>query len=264
MPAKQKNKISLFMDKIAAEVINMPHWEPSITYRKTGLDIVTDTDIKIENFIKKSIEREFPDHSILSEEKVNIIKQENNPDSGLWIIDPIDGTINFAAGMPLFGISIAYLEIGKAILGRIILPKFKSIYKVQNNSNSYKNGKIISVSNRDLQNAVIGITLTSHFSVEEINKTLEVIRLLSNKTRGIRIIVSESLELAWIAEGILDGSICVKSDIFGAAAGKLLIEKAGGIVTNFDNDDFLSKPENIIASNGAIHDKLLKIVENIF
>ncbi len=274
---QKQNKISLFIDDISTKLLNIfkeqkrksarynkelvisAFMEEQITvHNKTELDIVTNKDIEIETFIKNSIRHKFPNHSILSEETDEVKKDINH----LWVIDPIDGTINFASGSPLFAISIAYLKKNDVLSGRIILPKFKAIYKAEKNIGAYKNNEKLTVSDKRLKESVVSVVLTSHFSSQEINETLTIIRLLSDKVRGIRIIVSEALELAWIAEGILDGNICVKADLYGASAGKLLIEEAGGNVTNFSEENFLHNPENIVASNGIIHKELIEIIQS--
>jgi len=207
----------------------------------------------------KIIREAFEDHNILTEET----KQSRTQSPYLWIIDPLDGTINYASGLPLFAVSIGVQYQGNTIAGVINLPALGEVYTAVQGEGAYEGGRRLTVTTSELSEAVVSVILTSHFSEEHSQNTLNVIKALTGSIRGVRIIVCEAFELASIASGRLDGNICIKADAYGAAAGQLLIEEAGGRVTEFSGRTFDKTSQSIVASNGVIHKELTKITSSL-
>lgn len=227
---------------------------------KEGYDIVTDVDLFMEKGIINLIKQLFPEHSIHSEES-----GENKTDSEYeWLIDPIDGTINFANNIPLYSTNIALNKNDETILGLIIIYNENNCYYAIKGKGAFCNREPIHVSQKEeLKDSVITFCLTSHYNTERINEVLDIEKMLADKVRGLRLIVSSSIELAWLASGKIDGYINIKaSKGVGSAAGRLLVEEAGGIVTNIKGNKRAKIDTNLI-SNGIIHQKLLNALKYV-
>lgn len=220
-------------------------------------DIVTDVDIYMESKIIEKIKEIFPEHSIYSEEKGEIIGESEYT----WFIDPIDGTINFAAGIPLFSTSIALKKNNEAIFGLVIDYNQNDVYYAFKGQGAYCNDKRLKVSNTNkLNNSILSFCLTSHYSNEHIKDVLYVEEKLASKVRGLRLIVSCAIELCWCASGKIDGVINVKPSVgLSSAAGKLFVEEAGGKITNLVGDK-REKIDTMLVTNGKIHNELVEIL----
>lgn len=221
-------------------------------------DIVTDVDIYIEKAITSFITKNFPRHSIYSEE----VGEDNKKCEYQWLIDPIDGTINFASGIPLFATSIALRKNGDTIMGVILDYSQNDVYYCIKGQGAFCNGQPIHVSNCNmLKNSVISFCLTSHYNEEHIRKVLNVEEKIASKVRGLRLIVSAAIELAWCASGKIDGCLNVKPSIgLSSAAGKLLVQEAGGRVTNLVGKQ-RGNIDTMLVTNGKIHDEILSAIK---
>lgn len=217
-------------------------------------DIVTDVDIFMEKQIVSKLQEWFPEHSIYSEE-IGELHKNNEYE---WLIDPIDGTINFSSGIPMFSTSIALRKNQDTIFGFIYDYTQEKCYYTIKDKGAYCNGKQIHVSsNENLSESVISFCLTSHYNTERINEVLEVEKSLASKVRGLRLIVSAAIELAWCAEGKIDGCINIKSSMgLSSAAGKLLVMEAGGMVSNCKGEK-RKNVDTMLVTNGKIHTKLV-------
>lgn len=226
---------------------------------KENNDIVTDIDIYMEKQIIYFIKQEFPNHSIFSEE----VGDDGNKSSEYqWLIDPIDGTINFATGIPLFATSIALRKNYDTIFGIIFDYSQNDIYYCIKNQGAYCNGKPIKVSNNNqLKNSVISFCLTSHYNETHIKKILNIEEKLASRVRGLRLIVSAAIELAWCASGKIDGCINIKPSVgLSSAAGKLLVKEAGGKVTNIEGKQ-RKNIDTMLVTNGKIHNEILSVIK---
>ena len=226
--------------------------------KKEGNDIVTAVDIYIEKNIINVIKEIFPEHAIYSEEAL----EEKKKSDYEWLIDPIDGTINFAAGIPLFTTSIALKKKNEIILGIILDYNQNNIYYALKGQGAFCNGQKIQVSNHDkLKDSIISFCLTSHYNDKYIKDVLYVEEKLAAKVRGLRLIVSQALELCWCASGKIDGLINVKPSIgISSAAGKLLVAEAGGKITNLKGNK-QNKKDTLLVTNQKIHNEILKVLK---
>ena len=224
-------------------------------------DIVTDVDIFMEKKIIEKIKELFPKHSIYSEEKGKI---EGDSDY-VWFIDPIDGTINFAAGIPLFSTSIALKQNDETIFGLVIDYNQKDVYYAFKNQGAFCNNKRLTVSNNEkLSNSILSFCLTSHYNDKHIKDVLKVQENLAQKVRGLRLVVSGAIELCWCASGKIDGVINVKPSIgLSSAAGKLFVKEAGGIITNLKGNE-REKVDTLLVTNGKIHNEIVESLKNVF
>ncbi len=220
-------------------------------------DIVTAVDVFMENEIIKIIKEWFPEHSIYSEECGEL----SNNSEYEWFIDPIDGTINFAAGIPLFSTSIALKKNDETIFGIVFDYNQNDVYYAIKGQGAFCNENKLNVSdNEKLSDGIISFCLTSHYSDKHIKDVLKVEEKLASKVRRLRLVVSGAIELCWCASGKIDGVLNVKPSIgVSSAAGKLFVQEAGGKITNLLGNK-REKIDTMLVTNGKIHDEILKVL----
>ncbi|MFZ2205526.1 MAG: inositol monophosphatase family protein [Minisyncoccia bacterium] len=245
----------------AGKIQHSYKYEDYSTRRKDLNDIVTEVDLLCEKAIMSEITSRFPGHGFKSEETVTEI---NSLKEYIWVIDPLDGTINYSSLMPFYSVSLALQKNGETILGVIFSNEFNELYTVVKNKGAFLNGTPLHVSSRaELKDSVFSFMMTSHYSDEHRKKIIGLIDKVSPHVRGLRLFVSQALELAYIATGKLDGHICIKSRGFSAAAGVLLLREAGGHITDIFGNEFGNNAQSLIASNGILHDKIMNIVRDV-
>jgi myo-inositol-1(or 4)-monophosphatase len=223
--------------------------------QKDGLNNpVTEADLASEDLIISIIRAEFPDHYILTEEAGNLPTDSNYK----WIIDPIDGTVNFAHLIPLCCVSIGIEKDGEVIMGAIYNPFIDEFYFAEKGKGAFCNDKPIGVSaqkNVSLSCLVTGFPYTY---VEEPNGALEVFARFVRAGVSVRRLGSAAMDLCWVACGRFDGYFEQSLKPWDSAAGFLLVNEAGGKVTNFEGEPYSPYDKKIIATNGTIHDELFE------
>lgn len=242
----------------AAECLQTMQGEISAPKRKALLDIVTDADLAAEKLIIEGLRTLTPDAGFLAEEQ----GQSGPQHIKRWIIDPLDGTVNYASGLPWFSVSLAYQESGRTQLALIEAPSAPLSARYIDGVEASVDGLPARVSGVDrLEDAVVSVLLTSHFQPLDIARAMRAIERLSRAARGVRIVVSGAYELALIASARLSAFVALSADTVSYAAGMPLVRAAGGTVTCLDGraarDDDLEK----IASNGRIHAELLACLQ---
>lgn len=186
-------------------------------------DIKLDLDVRAQALITEHLLARFPDHAIYGEEGI----AGNQASDFQWIVDPIDGTVNFFYGIPHFCISIALRERGEIILGVIYDPMRDEMWQVEQGGEATLNGKTIQVSARDkLSDAVLSIGFAK--SKTTIAAGLPVLEYFVSRARKCRLMGSAALDLAYVACGRLDAYLESSVSLWDVAAGKLLVEAAGG------------------------------------
>ena len=221
-------------------------------------DLVTEVDHAAEKLIMDIIRTEFPDHFILSEE-VGEIKMDS---AYKWIIDPIDGTVNYANGIPICCVSIGVEHEGKMILGAVFNPFIDEFFFAEKGAGAFMNEKRIRVSEKD---SVLHSCLVTGFPytyLDSQNGPLEVFSRLIRKGVAVRRLGSAAIDLCWVAAGRFDGFYEHKLNAWDSAAGFLLVEEAGGKVTDFEGNPYSPYQPHIVATNGKIHTELLGWVNN--
>lgn len=226
---------------------------------KEGRDIVTSTDIFIEKKLIEKLRNLYPSHFFSSEEIGEAAIDQSRSDVFEWVIDPIDGTINYSAGLPWFSTSICLKHNETLVVGIVYLYESQNIYSAVLGEGSFCNDRPIHVSKTpSLDKSILSFMLTSHYNEEQTDYILKIVRNLSLKTRGLRLLVSQAYELCMIAEGKLDGTVCIKSKGFSSSAGALIVQEAGGKVTTIDGKERTSKATSLLVSNGILHEELVK------
>ncbi|RLC38167.1 inositol monophosphatase [Candidatus Falkowbacteria bacterium] len=221
---------------------------------KAHQEILTKVDLMSEKVIIDEVKKNFPEHSILSEEAGD----DNIKSEYLWIIDPIDGTTNFSMHNPLWCVSVGIAYRGEIVLGFIYAPCQNELYTAQKGQGAYLNGKKIKVSN-----IFEGKILNAFCSAREIKHTKKAVRYFSyQKLRGgsCYMLGSAALELGYVAAGRLESMVIPGAHPWDVAAGVLLVREAGGIVSDFKGGEWTLRSENMLASNGKVHREVLKVI----
>lgn len=222
---------------------------------KGDINIVTEADQFSENLIIGAIKHRFPEHGILSEESPAIA----GTGKIRWIIDPLDGTTNYAHGYPVFCVSIALESDGKIILGVIYDPMREEMFVATRGEGSYMNDKKIKVSNHDDISKCLLATGFPYDIRESKENNLDYFNWMAKKCQAIRRAGAAALDLAYLAAGRFDGFWELKLKPWDTAAGCLMVEEAGGTVSDLSGNDWTISSPNVLASNGFIHKKMIDI-----
>ena len=228
-----------------------------IISNKEGINnLVTEVDHKSEAAIFKVIKEQFPEHYILSEEAGEIIQDSNYK----WIIDPIDGTVNYANRIPICCVSIGIEKDGKMILGAVYNPFIGELFIAEKGKGSTLNNKTIHVSNKSDVSTSCLVTGFPYTYLDETNGPLQVFEKLIRKGVPVRRLGSAAIDLCWVAMGRFDGFYEHQLQAWDSAAGFLMIEEAGGKVTDLSGKYYNPYQHGIVATNGKIHDELLNVI----
>jgi myo-inositol-1(or 4)-monophosphatase len=220
-------------------------------------NLVTEVDHASEKLIIGIIREAFPDHHILTEESGDLPKHS----SYKWIIDPIDGTVNFANGIPICCVSIAVEKDGEVIMGAVYNPFINEFFFAEIGKGAFLNDQPISVSKKT---KVAEACLVTGFPYKytEGEGLLETFGSFIKKGIPVRRLGSAAIDLCWVACGRFDGYYEFFLNAWDSAAGFLIVQEAGGRVTDFSGKPFSPYQEKIIATNGLIHDELVQWINN--
>jgi myo-inositol-1(or 4)-monophosphatase len=242
----------------AAEILRFFNKEFTISNKEGVNNLVTEADHASEKAIIDVIHRHFPDHHILSEETGEIVLDS----SYKWIIDPIDGTINFAHGIPLNCVSIAVEHHGEIVMAVVYNPHLHEYYFAEKGKGATLNDKPIRVSE---QTRAIHSCLVTGFPYTYINSPngpLEIFERFVRKGVPVRRLGSAAIDLCWVAAGRFDGFYEHKLEPWDSAAGYLIVEEAGGKVTDLTGNKFSVYQHKVLATNGKIHDEMIELINN--
>jgi myo-inositol-1(or 4)-monophosphatase len=226
-------------------------------FRKTGYDIVTEADLTVEALLREELGAVVPGADFCSEESTPPVPREA---SWNWVVDPLDGTVNFAAGLPTYAVTVALRKGSLVLVCATLVPELRLCFTASADG-AFLNGCAIAPSARtELANSVIGVTLTSNGSMEVRARSLSLIKALAGRCRGVRIITSTALELGWTAAGRLDGFVCLEADTYSATAGAAMVRFAGGVVSAWRDEIRVDGVAPIIAAAPGIHASLASAV----
>ncbi len=225
--------------------------------RKGTIDLVTEIDNRSENYILGEIRSRYPSHRVVAEES----GEQQGEDCCLWYIDPLDGTVNFAHGIPVFTVSIAYQEGGMVMLGVVYDPMRDELFSAERGKKASLNGKEISVSSiTELDHSLLATGFSYDIRTNP-NTNLDNFARFSMRSQGIRRFGSAALDLCYVACGRFEGFWELRLNAWDVAAGGLIAETAGASVTDIHGQpDYLAKPQSILAANPALHQSMLYVL----
>ena len=223
---------------------------------KGDINLVTDVDYLCQEKIIELIVKDFPGDEIISEEKTNCYDNQKNR----WIVDPLDGTTNYAHGYPFFCTSIAYEKDGDIILGVVYNPIFDELFYSKKGEGAYLNGSRIKVSTvKTLKGALLTTGFPYDLATNKRNNVDNFIKFLY-AAQAIRRDGSAALNLCYLACGRFDGFWELKLNPWDVASGYLILLESEGKITNFQGNAFDIYKDDIAASNGLIHDAILEVL----
>ena len=237
----------------AAEIKRFFNNDFKISYKEGINNPVTEADHAAEKAIMDVIKAEYPDHYILSEEAGEIIHES----SYKWIIDPIDGTINFSRGIPINCVSIGIEYNKEVIMGAVYNPHLDELFLAEKGQGASLNEKSIRVSGETTVLKSCLVTGFPYTYLDSPNGPLEVFDRLIRKGVPVRRLGSAAIDLCWVAAGRFDGFYEHKLEAWDSAAGSLMVEEAGGRVTDLKGLPYSPYQHGIVATNGLIHEELL-------
>jgi myo-inositol-1(or 4)-monophosphatase len=233
------------------------HTDLSVSHKGT-VNLVTDVDLASEELIVTRILKAFPTHSILAEER-----HKNAGDGAVtWVIDPLDGTTNYAHGYPVFSVSIGLEIAGEVEWGAVFDPVRNELYTARRGSGASCNGISLCVSKvRSLGASLLATGFPYDIRTSEQNN-LGNFCAFALRSQGVRRSGSAALDLCHVASGRLDGFWELKLNPWDCAAGYVIVREAGGTVTNFCGSPGSIYEGEVIASNGRIHEEMINILTN--
>ena len=255
---EQAKKAALEAGKILLKHFgNVPR---SAVRKKARNDFISFVDEESEEIIIKIIRSAFPDHAILAEEGGAF----ENDSPYRWIIDPLDGTTNYLHSIPVFAVSIALEYKNSLIAGVIYNPVSDEIFWASKGEGAFFNGRSISVSDTPILEESFVATGFPFKNKELLSDYLKAFKNIFQQCTGARRMGSAAIDLAYVAAGRFDGFWEIGLKPWDVAAGAIIIEEAGGIVTDFWNGSQYLNNSYIIASNGKIHKEMGEIIKQVF
>jgi myo-inositol-1(or 4)-monophosphatase len=225
---------------------------------KAKHDIVTEVDIAAEKIIVEKIKSAFPGHNILSEESG---ATKNNSEFS-WLIDPTDGTMNYYHASPPFRVALCLMKNNQPLLSTIYNPAKDELYYAEKGQGATMNGKSIGVNeNFDIKNSVV----MTHISSKKDARARTILALdnIFKKTLHMRIFGSGIAAMTYVASGKFDVFFNVKTYPWDILPGALLVQEAGGIVTDIEGKNITTESTSVLATNGKVHKQMLELLEDI-
>jgi myo-inositol-1(or 4)-monophosphatase len=242
-----------------AGAVQRERYETALTIgtKSAAVDLVTEVDKRCEALIVDALRRERPDDAILAEEGSN---RESASAVWRWVIDPLDGTVNYAHGYPRFCVSIGVEQRGVRSVGVVYDPLLDELYHAMRGRGAFRNGRPIAVS----QETELGRSLFATGFAYDVHRSkednLDQFGKFVKNARAVRRDGSAALDLCYVASGRLDGYWEQKLEAWDLSAGALIVEEAGGRVTNLTGGALPTGRSSVVSSNGRVHDAMLALL----
>lgn len=244
---------------VKAGQIQTEHARKAFHVGKKGLiDLVTEVDVAVESGFRNMIAGRFPDHAVLGEEMG--MSPDDSQARCRWLFDPIDGTTNYAHGLPIYCASAALEVDGRIQVGAVFDPTREELFTAERGRGAFLNGTPLRVSQAS---ALVDSLLVTGFPYDVQTRTDDIVGLFGRflgRARAVRRLGSAALDLCYVAAGRMDGFWEQDLKPWDVAAGILLVEEAGGRVSGFSGAPFSPYGANIVASNGHLHQQMLDVI----
>ncbi len=245
---------------LAAGHLQRSYFRRHLTIRKKGaIDLVTEADVAVEQDIRARVARRFPSHDFLGEESAAAVSAS----PFRWIVDPIDGTTNFAHGVALFCVSIALEIEGRVEVGVIYDPMADELFTAERGEGARLNGRRLAVTTEGALIDALLVTGFPYTATDERREQLEMFAAFLAESRAVRRLGSAALDLCFVAAGRFEAFWEQNLHPWDVAAGALLVSEAGGQVTDFRGGAFDPFGRQIVASNGAVHPRMLDVISRV-
>jgi len=244
----------------AGHIINKLYEQPHMIRYKGSIDLVTEADTASEEIILEALSQAASDIPVLAEESSSGIQEI--PAGQVWIVDPLDGTTNFAHGFPWFCISIALMEAGMVRLGVIYCPVQDELFCAGHRAGAWLNGRPIKTTRESQLSRSLLATGFPYDVQKHPDPVIASLKRMLTRAQGIRRAGAAAADLAYVACGRLDGFWEIKLKPWDTAAGLLLVEEAGGKVTDFMEKPYSPFVPEILASNGLIHEDMAALLRD--
>ncbi|MEK7807528.1 MAG: inositol monophosphatase family protein [Chloroflexota bacterium] len=224
---------------------------------KGAIDLVTDYDKRSEAYIVSALRQAFPDHALHGEEGTRVNKGADYE----WLIDPIDGTTNFAHGLPIFSVSLGLAHHGEPVLGVVYDPSREEIFSAIKGEGAHLNGKPIRISTTSNLNHSLLVTGFPYDARTNPDNNVKEFVQFTMRSQAVRRLGSAALDLCYVASGRFDGFWEKRINLWDVAAGTIIVREAGGVVTEATGESPI--PHHcIVASNGLIHDEMIAVLRD--
>jgi myo-inositol-1(or 4)-monophosphatase len=227
--------------------------------KKGAIDLVTEVDLECERMCRALLAERFPDHDVLAEE-MGASARARTPSAYRWVFDPLDGTTNYAHGLPIYCSSLALEVNGQQEVAAIFDPTRNELFTAERGQGARLNGDPLQVSTTDqlLDSLLVtGFPYTVHADVGDL---VALFGAFLGRSRAVRRLGSAALDLCYVAAGRFEGFYEQKLNPWDVAAGALIVEEAGGRVTGMNGEPFDAAAGHIVASNGRVHDDVLAVI----
>ena len=224
--------------------------------KKGEIDLVTEADLASEKAVIDAITKDFPNDMILAEES----GEQGEKSERLWIIDPLDGTTNFAHSFPFFAISIGLQVKDEIVAGVVYNPVMDEFFEAEKGKGAFLNQQSIKVSDKtELKESLVG-TGFPYYTYDNPDVVLEYLKKMIVHVQGIRRPGAAAIDLCYVASGRLDGFWEQDLNPWDTAAGSLIVKEAGGVLSDFTGKPFSPFDKTVVASSPGIHNKMLEVL----
>ena len=251
---------------LAAGAIQMARFGRPVRVDKKGtIDLVTEVDLEVEAMCRRTVAERFPGHDVLAEELDAASGPANPPGAAsryCWIFDPIDGTTNYAHGLPIFCSALALEIDGVVSVAAVYDPTRRELFTAEVGGGAFLNGRRLRASQTA---ALVDATLVTGFPYDVHQNPADIVSLFGaflTRAQAVRRLGSAALDLCYVAAGRLDGFWEERLRPWDVAAAALLVSEAGGRVTGLDGGTFTPRGGHILATNGPLHGQMLDVVSS--
>ena len=263
-PATEPTTAQLLATAVEAVVragdLQMARFGTALRVDKKGeIDLVTEVDLEVERMFRALIAERFPDHDILAEE----LGQSRSGSRYRWVFDPLDGTTNYAHGLPIFCSTLALERDGQALVGAVFDPNRRELVPAERGVGAWLNGEPLRVSTTSALSDAVLVTGFPYDVRDRLDDILGLFTRFLREARAVRRLGSAAIDLCWVAAGRMDGFWEQGLHAWDTAAGALIVTEAGGRVTALDGGSWQPAAGQCLATNGRIHDPMIEVIRAV-